>query len=100
MTTEQLVDECRQAFEDWYWPGSAGDIPEGERLDDGSYDSFNADLAWDAWQAAWNARASQLDALVERLEAIGISPLTGRKRRWVPLADVLEIIRAAGKGEP
>lgn len=49
-TAVQPVD-CREAFEKWYWKGDVA--PPGEREDDGDYASFNASLAWDAWQAAW-----------------------------------------------
>lgn len=39
-------------------------------------------------------------ALIEKLEKLDSSPLTGRKRRWVPLEDVLAIARQHEAEQP
>lgn len=63
MSTPKMIDDCRRFFENWYWPNSNGDIPEGARNDDGTYFDFNSDLAWDSWQAAWKKQQETIDAM-------------------------------------
>jgi hypothetical protein len=61
-------DTCREAFEAWRF--SKGDNPFNLRRNDeyGHYENLAISCAYQAWQAAWNTRASQ--TVTELMEAI------------------------------
>jgi hypothetical protein len=87
-----MTEDCRQAFEEWaadVRPMSSLRWPF-ERRWNGEYDCSTTSLTWQAWQAAWNRRASipapevreEVRGLVEAAKAIlacqhfdGVSPL-------------------------
>lgn len=89
------TQKTRAAFEEWYWKGN--DIPDGERQDDGTYDSFNADLAWETWQACHTRLMAELESpeTIEKVaEAIALyfsendSPFDAAKAALAVIANV------------
>lgn len=91
---------CREAFEKYHAQQFGWELTRPEH-----YKDVRVKERWETWQAAWqpvreSGKSTEMihaTLLARAIRMLGVSTKTGKRRRWVPVADVLWLIENNAK---